>query len=345
MSSPPWNLFNLSHKSPSTRHLKYAICSLITVFLIGTSGYYLLEGWNLLDSLYMTVITLTTVGYGEVREISSEGKIFTIFLIISGVGIVAYLAGVFTRTIIEGEIREIVGRRKLEKKIQKLKDHYIVCGFGRIGKVVCRELTTKPLPFLIIEKNIEKIQKDKTEEYLCLHGDAASEKILLEAGVKRAKGLIVCTSSDADNLYTTLIARELNNKLFILTRSEIEGGERKLLWAGANKVISPHHIGGVRMAQAILRPNVLDFIEIATQSQSMELQIEELLIRKESSFAGATISDCGLKQDFGLMIVAIKKLSGEMIFNPFPENTIEEGDVLIALGERDNFLQFESGLL
>ena len=341
MHSQKWNPFRLGHRSSPAAHLRYAICGLVIIFLAGTMGYRLIEGWSFLDSFYMTVITLTTVGYNEVQQIDVKGKIFTILLIITGVGTVAYLVGIFSRIIIEGELREILGRRRLEKKIQKMKDHYIICGFGRIGKVICLELSTRPLPFVVIEKNLETIEKNDKKDYLYLNGDAALEETLLEAGVKKAKGLVACASSDADNLYITLIARELNNNLFILSRSETEGGDRKLLWAGANKVVSPHHIGGVRMAQAILRPNVLDFIEIATGSQSIELQIEEILIKEGSPLAGVTIQMCDLRQQLGIIIIAVKKSSGSMVFDPSPENAIEPGDVLIVVGEKENLIKLQ----
>ncbi|MEW6616357.1 MAG: potassium channel protein [Thermodesulfobacteriota bacterium] len=328
----------------STRNLIFAIISLIIILFIGTIGYTLIQKWDILDSLYMTIITITTVGYGEVSKLGAPGKIFTIVLIIGGVGIAAYIVGSISKMMVEGEIIRILGRRKLEKQIQALKNHYIICGCGRIGSLICKELATsaKPLPFVAIDNDPKVIEKIESENYLYIQGNSIDEDILIKAGIKDARGLVTVVSSDSDNVYITLTARELNPKIFILARASYEGAEKKLLRAGADKVISPYVIGGIRMAHAILRPTVVDFIELATHKQSMELQLEEITVRKASRLIGVSLKDCAIRQDMGLIIVAIKKATGQMVFNPSSESKIELGDTVVALGEKKDLIELEN---
>ncbi|MFH2011862.1 MAG: potassium channel protein [Pseudomonadota bacterium] len=327
----------------STKNLIFAIISLIAVIFIGTIGYVFIEKWDFLDSLYMTIITIATVGYGEVSRLSIHGKIFTIGLIAVGVGIAAYIVGSITRMMIEGEIRRILGRRKLEKRIKKLKDHYIICGCGRIGSLICREFaaSAKSIPFVAIDSDPEVIERIASEGYLCVQGNSTEEDILIKAGIKDARGLVTVVSSDSDNVYITLTARELNPKIFILARASFEAAEKKLLRAGADKVVSPYVIGGIRMAQAILRPTVVDFIELATYKQSMELQLEEITVRRSSKFIDVSLKDSAIRHDLGLIIVAIKKATGQMVFNPLPEAKIELGDTVVALGEKKDLIRLE----
>ena len=327
----------------SGRNLVFGFLFLVIIILIGTIGYSLIQKWDFLDSLYMTVITITTVGYGEVSKLSMPGKVFTIGLIASGAGTAAYIVGSLSRMMIEGEIRRLLGKRKLGKRIQTLKDHYIVCGCGRIGNLICKEFTksTKQVTFVVIENDPDVIEKIENEKYLYVQGDSTEEDVLIKAGIMNAKGLVTAVSSDSDNVYITLTARELNPKLFILARASEENVEKKLLRAGADKVMSPYYIGGRRMAQTILRPAVVDFIELAVHDRSMELQLEEINVRKSSKFIGVSLKDSGIRQDLGLIIVSIKKLSGDMEFNPSSESKIELGDTVLALGEKKNLLRLE----
>lgn len=292
-----------------------------------------IEGWQFLDALYMTVITLGTVGFKEVHDLSNAGKIFTIGLIIFGVSVLGYIVGSLAQIMFEGQIQRIIGRKKVERKIEALHDHYIICGFGRIGALICREFAAKPMPFLVIEKHPEVHEKLHHEEYLHIRGDATEDETLLRAGIKRAKGLISVVTSDTENVYITLTARGLNPDLFILARSGEEGSELKLKRAGANKVVSPYVIGGSRMAQAILRPNVVDFIEIATGREHLDLQMEEIQIPEKSAFIGENLVTSGFRKETGVIIVGIKKASGKMVFNPNPHTKIEALDTLIVLGE------------
>jgi voltage-gated potassium channel len=323
------------------RHLRFSIAALVTVIAFGTLGYAMIEDWQAFDALYMTIITLATVGFREVHELSPEGKIFTIVLIISGTGIIAYTLSSLIQFTLEGQLRKILGRKKLESRIGKLRDHYIICGYGRIGHLICREFQSRPTPFVIVEQNPNHIERLEREGYMYVEGDATDDETLQAAGIEHAKGLITAVTSDTDNVYITLTARGLNPKLFILARAGEEGAEKKLMRAGASKVISPYTIGASRMAQAILRPSVVDFIELATASEHLALQIEEIRIAADSVLAGKNLIDSGIRQSMGIIIVGIKESDGKMTFNPPPEKNIEPNSVLIILGERPAISQLE----
>jgi len=317
-----------------TSFSRLLIASLFLLMVIGAGviGYRVLEDYSWLDSLYMTVITLTTVGFQEIKPLGGAGRIFTIVLLVAGLGVVFYTAVAAARYVVEGEFQQFFGRRRMEKKIGVLKDHYLVCGFGRIGEVVCRELASKPVPFVVIEVDEERSHKADEAGYLVLQGDASDEKVLLAAGVAGAKGLFAALSTDAGNVFVTLMARELNPSLVVVARAETERSERTLMHAGASTVISPYAMGGHRMAQAALRPAVVDIIELATHHQNLELQLEEIGVPQGSPCAGKTLRDSAL-DELGVIVVAIKRASGRMLFNPAGEERIAVGDRLVALGE------------
>jgi voltage-gated potassium channel len=310
----------------------FLVVSLLTVVVtIGTAGYMVLEGWNVIDSLYMTVITLASVGYKEVHDLSSTGRVFTIILIIGGIGTVIFALDAGAKIILEGELQQVFGRRRLERKIKELKNHYIVCGYGRMGKIICRELREKHIRFVVAEKSPDILRED--EDTLIFEGDATKDEVLRELGIERAKGLISVLPTDAENLFVVLSARGLNPGLMIVARAGEEGSEQKLLRAGADKVVSPYHIGGLRIAHTVLKPAVVDFIEFATKSGNIDLQMEEVKIEESSRLIGRSLDECGIGRDLGIIIVAIKKADGEMKFNPTFRSTIKAGDTLIALGE------------
>jgi voltage-gated potassium channel len=280
------------------------------------------------------------VGYGDFVPETAEGKFFTVFIIIFGVGTMFYSLVLMAETFVEGRLRSLLGRGKLEKIIEKMNNHYIICGGGRIGFLICRELMAGKMPCVVIDNNPEVIQKAQDEGFICFKGDATQDKILIEAGIKRAKGVVCVLPSDAENLYVILTAKELNQKIYIISRSEEEESEHRLLRAGADRVMSPYTLGGVRMAMAILRPAMLDFIEITTRQQSLELRMEEISVCKGSPIIGLSLEESGIRQRYGLIIVAVKKDSGKMIFNPLANYIITEGDMLIAMGEDENVKQF-----
>ncbi|PLX83292.1 MAG: potassium channel protein [Desulfuromonas sp.] len=315
------------------RHLRFSLFILVAVVGCGTLGYTFIEGWGVFDSLYMTVITLATVGFQEIHPLTDQGKAFTILLIVFGAGIIAYAVGSLIQLMVEGQLRKLMGRKKLEKEIGKLQGHYIVCGYGRIGALICKELQTRPVPFVVVEKDPQHWEKLTRNGHLFVRGDATDDEALIAAGIRRARGVVTAVTSDTDNVYITLTARGLNPDLFILARSGEVEAEKKLLRAGASKVISPYTIGASRMAQAILRPSVVDFIEIATAGRNLELQMEEIRIAPASALKEKTLAASGIRQELGIIIVGIKKGDGKMIFNPEPGATIEPGDILITLGE------------
>jgi voltage-gated potassium channel len=302
------------------------------VFSLGIIGYMWIEGWNFLDSIYMTIITLSTVGYGEVHEVGPGGRIFTVFLILFGIFTITYTVGWVVRNFIEGELRSIFGRRRLDKQIQSLRDHYIICGYGRIGKILCGELSMRSIPLVVIEKDEGARKELEHDDILYLDLDATQEEALVDAGVERAKGLISVVGSDPENVYICLTARGLNHGLYILSRAENEGTERKLVQAGANKVILPYRLGGRRMAQAIIRPTVSDFLESAVHDLSYELNIEEITVDEDSPLNNLTLVDSGIRQDMDIIIIGIKQKDGTMIFNPSSQTKIKGGDILIAMG-------------
>jgi voltage-gated potassium channel len=315
------------------RQFVYSLLLIGVVVVAGTAGYVLIEGWSAFDSLYMTVTTITTVGFGEVHPLSASGKAFTILLIIFGVGTILYTLNNAARIVIEGELQDVFGRRKLEKKIRGMKDHNIVCGYGRMGRVICKELREKGARFVVIEKE-RPAAGTFDEEMLFIWGDATRDEVLKEAGIEHAKGLISVLPTDAENLYVVLSARVLNPELNIVARAGEEGSEEKLLRAGADRVVSPYHIGGLRIAHTLLKPAVVDFIEFATRSGNIDLQMEEISVREGSEISGKTLDECGFGRELGIIIVAIKRSAGEMRFNPTFRTTIKTGDILIALGER-----------
>jgi voltage-gated potassium channel len=315
------------------RNLYICVTLLVGLLLIGTIGYVVIEEWSLLDAFYMTVITVSTVGFKEVMLLSPAGQLFTIILIIVGVGFIAYSAGSIVQFMVEGQLRSILGRKKVEKKISSLRGHYIICGYGRIGTHICHELDAKPVPFVVVEHDPQRCERLYREGVLHVEGDATQDETLIKAGILHAKGLVTAVTSDTANVYITLTARGLSPDLFILSRASEEGVEMKLRRAGANKVISPYVMGASRMAQAILRPSVVDFIEIATAGKNIELQIEESRVAADSGLVDKTLITSGIRKDFGVIIVGIKKEDGQMNFNPEPSTRIAGGDILITLGE------------
>ena len=311
--------------------------ALLVVFILvigGTLGYITVEEWSFFDSLYMAVITLTSVGYGEVHPLTTQGRVFTMGLLLTGVFSLFFAATAAIRSIVDGELTGQLVRDRMEKKLQSLTDHIIICGYGRMGRLVAHEFTQQAIPFVVIERDDHLFADFKADHGVALAGDATHDETLRRAGIDRAKTLVTLAASDADNLFITMSARLMSDRVFIVARAEDEGAEKKLMKAGASRVISPYMIGGQRVAQAVLRPSVVDFIELATRSDYMALQIDETAVSKGSILCGQPLRDTGLRQDLGLIVVAIKRPDGRMIFNPAPEAEIIEGDILITLGPK-----------
>lgn len=307
----------------------------------GTLGYRLIEGWGWFDSLYMTTITVTTVGFLEVHELGTAGRAFTMALALSGVFTLFYTATELVGGVVSGEVRRALGRQRMERSLAGLKDHMVVCGYGRMGRLVCRQFSAEGLKFVVVDAQEELLRDFNLPHGLVLVGDATSDDVLKRAGVERARGLVTVAASDAANVYITMSARFLNERLFIVARAENDEAEEKLRRAGASRVVSPYAIGGQRVAQAVLRPAVMDFIELATRSEHLELQIEETVIQAASGLAGRTVRDSGLRRELGLIVVAVKKPDGRMLFNPDSGQVIQAGDVLITLGHRQQLDRLE----
>ncbi len=317
------------------QRLRISLTLFVLTLLFGTTGYHLIEGMTLFDSFYMTAITISTVGFSEIQPLSQQGRVITMMIIILGVAIGGYTLGMLVQMVVEGELTKALGRRKLEKKIAGMKNHFIICGFGRIGKTICRELHEDEIPFLVLDAHPEALALAEHEAYLCLQGDATTEEALLRAGILQARGIVTVVQSDADNVFITLTARGLRPDIFILSRASESKNEEKLRRAGANQVVSPYLIGGRRMAHVLKRPTVVDFIDLATSSSNLGLMIEEARVGTASSLSGKNLVESNLRRDYGVIIVAIKRPSGEMVFNPTPMEQLHEGDVIVVLGKRE----------
>ncbi|MFH1415587.1 MAG: potassium channel protein [Elusimicrobiota bacterium] len=314
------------------------ILVLMFIFTAGIAGYMIIEGWPFLDSLYMTVITLTTVGFMEVNTLSSAGRLFTVLLIMIGFSVIFYGLGAVTVFIVEGELMRILRRKKMKKQISKLNKHYIICGMGDTGKHVINEFISTKNPCVAIEKDESRISmlREKHEDLLYVIGDASLDDILLSAGILNAKGLITTFSSDKDNLFVVLTARSLNPGIRIVTRSLAEESEHKLRTAGANAIVSANAIGGMRMASEMLRPTVVSFLDVMLRAKDGALRVEEVEIGSTSGLAGVRIGDAKIFRNIDLIIIAVKdKEAGRYIYNPPPDTELKGEQVLIVLGKID----------
>jgi voltage-gated potassium channel len=323
------------------KRLKFVVIILVAVILFGTVGYSIIERWPLLDALYMTFITLSTVGFREVYTLSPSGKMFTILLILVGVAGAAYTLRVIGEWIVEGEMKKLLGRRKMQKGIKVLVDHYVVCGFGRVGRRVAQELCTRKVPFVIIDNDPQRIEQAEKDKFLFVQGDSTADQTLIDAGIERARALITAVANEADGVFIVLSARQLNPNLFITARAETEEGKKKLLRAGANKVISPYKIGALRMAMTTLRPNLVDFMQVITFDKDTGLTIEEVQIKPGSPMINSTLRECPMRKELGIMVAGIKKMGKDVFLNPSPDTTIEVGDILIVIGEKEGMEKLE----
>jgi len=321
------------------RNLRLVGIALATLTLIGMAGFHFIEGWPWFDGFYMVVTSFTTIGYQETHPLSHAGRIFNLFLILAGVSLVFLGIGSLTQALLEFELRDFFGRRKMEREIDRLTDHYIICGAGRVGRSAARELAQRPASFVIIEQNETKAARF-ANHWLMLVGDATQEQTLKQVHIERARGLVAATTTDATNLYIVLTARGLNPHLKIIARASEDDAEKHLLTAGADSVVSPYHFAGQRIAQSFLRPHVVSFLDTATTHLGMDLEIGEIEVGPGSVFSGKTIEGSRIRQDRGVIVLAIKRAKG-MRFNPAPDDRIEAGDYLIAMGEPTQLRQIE----
>lgn len=313
---------------------------MVLIFSVGISWYMLVEDWDLASSFYMVVITLSTVGFMEVHQLTTEGRIFTAFMIMAGVGGFVFIAGAFAQLIIEGRLQILWGKRKMQKEISKLKGHYIVCGYGRIGSIVVQEIMHEGHPVVVVEQDPELIDKMEQEGVLCIEGDATSDEVMIMAGLSQACSLITALTSDAANVYVTLTARQLNPDITIVARAGDKSHISRLELAGADRVVLPNFIGGVRMAQNVLRPTVTNFIDLAVRG-GIDLQMEELLVSPESELVNKDLIESQIRPRYNLIIIAIKKESGDMVFNPGPKEVIQGNDTLLAVGRKSGLSEIK----
>lgn len=300
-----------------------------------------IEGWSAWDAFYMTITTVTTVGYREVHELSRAGQVFTIGLIVGGVGTAFYTASLFVGLIVEGELHQRFEQRRFNRMLQHLTDHFIVCGYGRIGSIVVEEFRRQHVPFVVIERNAERVHAVIEKGGLAVEADASQEEVLKRVGIERARGLIAAVGTDAENVYAVLSARLMRPDLFIIGRAESDDAQRKLVRAGADRVISPYEIGAVQMAQTALRPAVVDFVQLATSSENLELAMEQVRIGPRSALASRSILDSNLRARFGIIVVGIKRNDGRMEFNPAADAVMHAGDYLVVLGRPENLKDLE----
>jgi len=324
------------------RRLSLAISLLIIIFLMGILGYVFIEGWTFLDALYMTVITISTVGFREVAPLSQEGKLFTLGLIVLGVGAVLFTLGTAIEFLVEGHFTGLIEERKMKKRIGALRDHYVLCGYGRVGREVAKEFLRVGVPFLVVENNPETILRCREDKVPYIEGDASADHVLKEAGIEGAKGLVAAVDTDADNVFVALTARVLNPKIFIVARANFEESEEKLRKAGADRVISPTVIGGKRMASLLLKPLVCDYLDVVAHGESIEYRLEEVHIKKQSPIVNTTIGKAGIREKTGALILAIKKAKRGFDTNPPASTTLEEGDKLVVMGTREQLDALQS---
>jgi len=322
------------------QRLRRGLIILGSIIATGTIGYMLIEGWSFSDAIYMTLITISTVGYNEVHPLTHSGRIFSIFLIMGGVGGALFILSAIVEYVVEGKLSIMLGRRQMKAKIAKLKDHFILCGYGRVGEDIAHTFSDEGIPFIIIDSRPDNIALTEEHGYLYLLGDATSDKVLIEAGIERARGLVAAVGSDVDNTYITLSARGLRPDLFIESRASNKEAGTKLKRAGANRVVSPNSIGARRMAMLALRPGVVDFIDTVAYRHGRELQMENIEVGKNSPLVGQTVE--AIRRQRKVTILAIGKEGDKLLANPPNEETIKPGNRLIIIGTKKQLTALES---
>jgi len=325
------------------RFLIIALAIVVTL-MTGTVGFTLIDHYPPFDAFYMTLITMTTVGYGEVHPLSHAGRIFNSFLIFFGVATLFIAIGAMTQTIIELEFGDILGKRRNKRMIDKLKDHFIICGYGRVGRGAAAELQHAGVPFVVVENDPERAERAMMAGILAANADSTRDETLRLVGVERARGLVAALSTDADNLFVLLSAKGLNPRLYLAARAAEEGAEEKMRRAGADAVFAPYAITGHRLAQALLRPHVVQFLDFTTKDIGMDITIEQVRVSESSRMVARSIRDMNIGHDVGVIVMAIRQRDGKMFFNPPADTAVQGGDYLIVMGRQENLRTLE-GLL
>lgn len=316
--------------------LRIALSLILGLIAFGTIGFKLILGLSFFEAFYFTLQTITTIGFGEPAGMNTRGRVFAVFVILTGVSTIGYALSFAAQAIVESELISTFGKRKMFKDISKLKNHFIVCGAGRIGSGVVRDIERSGHDLVVIESDEALADRMLTQGHLVLMGDATNDEVLKAAGIEHARGLAAAVSSDPDNLYITLTARDLNRNIMIVARANEEFAVDRLKKAGANKVVSPALTGSSRIAQMLLRPAVADFIELATMTERLELEIEQIQIEPRSPFIGRALRDTGIRSDLDIIVIAIRRRDGDMIFNPAADTIIEELDALVVIGSHQS---------
>lgn len=324
------------------RQLQFSLLVLGLLLVGGTLGYMLLEGLGLVDAAYMTVITLTTVGFGEVRPLSPGGRIFTIGLITLGVSTAAWGLRNAAGVALGAQLWHSMAERQMTQQLATIKDHYIVCGFGRMGRQVVAELQRRRKPFVVVDQAVEVGEQLLANGILHIQGDSTHDEVLINAGIERARGLVAVVNSDADNVMTVLTARGLNPKLVIVARASGDEAEKKLQRAGADRVVSPYAAGGLRIALALLRPRVNDFLSTVIYSEALHIEMGQLTLGPSSELIGKTLRTSGLRQRWSASVIAIFDAHGKVIISPDPGHRLEVGDTLILVAPTESLRQLEN---
>src|ERR1700722_89458 len=323
------------------RRLALIAIAILGTLAFGTAGFVLIDHYPLFDAFYMTLTTVTTVGYGEIRPLSHAGRIFNSVLISFGVTVIFLAVGAMTQTAIELELNQFFGKRRVKNMIDRLEGHYIICGFGRLGRGAADELRRADVPFVVVDKDEDRVEGAMKVGMLSVAADACNDDALRDVGIAKASGLIATLGSDADNLFLTLSAKSLNSRLRLAARVDEEASEQKMRRAGADFVFAPYNSTGHRLAQAMLKPHVHQFINFATQDAGLDVNIEQVQVSTRSTFADCTLAEVHLQRDLDVILLAIRKPAGEMLFNPPLEMKIAAGDHLIVMGEAGSLHKLE----
>jgi voltage-gated potassium channel len=322
-----------------TRRFAYIALAIGATLLIGTVGYMLVAGYSPFDAFYTAITTMTTVGYGD--SFTRTGRIFNVFLIIIGVTTIFIAMGAMTQTIIELEFGDATGKRRTKRMIDKLKSHYIICGYGRVGRGAASELQHAGVPFVVVDTDPARVERAMVAGLLAVEADATRDETLRQVGIERARGLVAALATDADNLFVLLSAKGLNPQLYVAARAAEEGAEEKMRRAGADAVFAPYSITGHRLAQSLLRPHVVQFLDFTTKDIAMDINLEQVRVSEKSEVVSKTIREMQLRKSVGVIVMAIRRRDGNMLFNPPADTAVEAGDYLIVMGKQEDLLALE----
>jgi voltage-gated potassium channel len=326
------------------RGVLYIGLAVVFTLLVGTTGFVVIEGYPVFDAFYMTLITISTVGYSEIHPLSQTGRMFNSVLIFFGVSLLFFAIGLITQAVVQLELGDLFGKRRMRRMIDKLKDHYIICGFGRVGRGAALELRQAGFDFVVVDRDPEKVEAATQSGMLALVGDSTRDQTLADAGISRARGLVAALGTDSDNLFVILSAKSLNPALKVAARAGEEEAEEKLRRAGADIVFAPYTHAGHRLAQALIRPHVTQFLEFTTKGMGLDVVIEQMRVAQGSELASTSLKQMQIRRDIGVIVLAIRRADGAMEFNPPAEAVIQGGDYLVAMGEQENLRKLERRL-